>query len=87
MIVVIRQGKCDWIKELSSYDHNVYKLPISIDGYDYLRDDFDEYSNCSDYRLGNIVGGKFVAEQAYYEGCDNPDSEVFTLDGANRFIY
>lgn len=85
MIIVIDKNKCEHVKELSYYDHNVYKLPISIDGHDYLRDDYDECSNCTDYYMGNVIDGKFEADGTYYEGYDEDDSPVFTPD--SKYLY
>jgi len=55
---------------MSVYNYNFYKLPIELDGCSVLLSICDEDYDSYEYKLGNLIDGKFVMKEGYWFASD-----------------
>lgn len=68
------------VDEVSHYDDNIYKLPFKINDYEYIQEEYDEFSNEYQYILGWIYDDCFIPELFFI-----PDEEyIIDLDSASK---
>jgi hypothetical protein len=60
---------CEHLSSISSYNHNYYKLPFDIDGYDVILTICDEYNDSYMYFLGKEKDGQFKNNVDNYFSC------------------
>ena len=68
MIVKVSIKDCEYLKEISCYNSNYYKLPFTINSCDVVLVNCNEDYNSMDYELGDIIDGQF--EQNSIFACD-----------------
>ena len=90
MLVKIPIKICEYIKELSCYNNNYYKLPVVIDKHEYLylhcQEDYESY----DYYLGDLKDGKFIQDDnchyPYVGGSFDEPLDYIVLDSEYKNV-
>lgn len=68
MKVVFNQNELEHLKEFSMYNHNFYKLPLTIDGCDILFVKWEDDMHEGDYILGTFTKEGIFAEKHLFYG-------------------
>lgn len=74
---------CEYLKEISCYNSNYYKLPFSINSCNVVLVNCNEDYNSMDYELGYIIDGEF--EQCFIFACDY-SADVCNAGACNEVI-
>ena len=71
MKVIFDTGRLEHIKDKSSYNHNYYKLPYSIDGCSVLYEEWEDDSFEGYYHLGGFdESGEYISKHRFYGDID-----------------
>lgn len=73
---------CEYIKKLSCYNNNCYKLPFEINGNNIVEVHCDEDYDSYDYKFGKLSDEKFIED----ENCFCPSEYNFDR-GGNDYIF
>lgn len=68
MKITFNEEKLEHLKEFSMYNHNFYKLPLSIDGCDILFVEWEDDSEFGNYYLGTFTAEEIFAEKHLFYG-------------------
>ena len=68
MLITVEKNKCEYLKGLSYYNHNLYEIPFQVDGCNIIQEIYDESWDSIFYNFGIIKDKKFIS-------CFQVDSE------------
>ena len=60
MKIEIPKSSCEHLKDISYYNNNYYRLPVSIGGYNILFECYDGADEFCGNSIGSLVDEKFV---------------------------